>query len=406
MENREELAKLRLRLKSIILAIAMAITGSSLTGCGNKNYERQTKINVEQESTRHFDIGEQTISVPITDDITRGNYQHTYYPGYEPVDVDINAYLDMFANGVMVYSNTEEMNLSSNTVDENQNYLYLDFGKQVDANNNEYDTHDKIKEFGVGEHIISILVNIPKDKDYQKDQIVLESHEGYKLIGISTTQNKVIALYVNTTPVKCVRVNNGYSEFGIPIDLYKQDNNYFDIGEHNILVPITEDVRSNNFQYAYHPGYEPVGINIDVDITFILEKSKFMGGFILYTNTEKVYSSSNENDFGKPLGHEDKEYDTTDGIKEFGVGEHIISIPMTKDNRYNNFYYENHDGYKIVGVEGSEINGVWYSHHFTGGVVLYVNTVPVRCVPGDNGYNLFGVPYEPDVARTRQNTQH
>lgn len=172
----------------------------------------------------------------------------------------------------------------------------------------------------------------------------------------------------------------------------------FGIGEHIISVPIEEDIRQNSYQYKFHDGYEPIGISLTA---YGNGTNKFGGGTIIFSNIEEVECSSrttnDEGDylyleFGTPINSKKIENSNTENIKEFGIGEHIISVPIQEDIRTDNFQYAYHEGYEVVGIatsaHGKAVN------RFGGGVLLYKNTTPVKCISEDNTYNMFGIPYE------------
>jgi hypothetical protein len=59
---------------------------------------------------------------------------------------------------------------------------------------------------------------------------------------------------------------------------------------------------------------------------------------------------------------------------EFGIGEHIMSIPLDKDPCKEVRQLDYHPGYKITGIGSSSSKS-----SFEGACVLYVNTLPVIC---------------------------
>lgn len=221
------------------------------------------------------------------------------------------------------------------------------------------------------------------------------------------TKNGLVLLLAGTMIMTFVGCSNSYSDQD---DLNKQESTIeqestikFGIGEHIISVPIENDIRHGNVQYEYHEGYEPIGISVtaygqSVDI--------YGGGVIIYSNVEEVECSSNQInndkylylDFGTPLYHDKNTYKSNDDVKEFDIGEHIISVPIESDIRFNNSQYEYHEGYEVIGIatsaKGKSVNS------FGGGVLLYKNTIPVRCTREDNGYTSFGIPYEKDQVKT------
>lgn len=83
---------------------------------------------------------------------------------------------------------------------------------------------------------------------------------------------------------------------------------------------------------------------------------------------------------------------------KFDIGEHIISVPIESDIRFNNSQYEYHESYEVIGIatsaKGKSVNS------FGGGVLLYKNIIPVKCTRGDNGYTSFGIPYEKKQVKT------
>lgn len=199
--------------------------------------------------------------------------------------------------------------------------------------------------------------------------------------------------------VGCSSSNNKDNETSI----IQTETTIYDIGEHILSVPIEEDIRTCNFQYEYHPGYEPVGISLKAYGQIF---NNYGGGAILYSNTEPVEccsiqtSSSDEFlslDFGTPLSIKQTDEDKKEKIKEFGVGEHIISIPLTSDNSTDNIQYEYHEGYEVVGIATTSYGQRF--NNFGGGVILYKNITPVKCNLADNGYTMFGIPFETEKTK-------
>ena len=220
-----------IRLKAMLLAGAIALTSASLAGCNNKNNSTGSNQEIVSEvTTTYFGIGEHIISVPISpnNDIRFSNVQYDYYPGYEPVGISITAHGredNDFGGGAIIYSNVQEVECSSNLVDKNGNYLYLDFGTPTYTDEEEYGSNNNIKEFDVGQHIISV----PISQDNRFDQFQYEYHDGYEIVGIATSAHGMydndfgggVLLYKNITPVKCTRVDNGYTSFGTPLEIEK-----------------------------------------------------------------------------------------------------------------------------------------------------------------------------------------
>lgn len=178
----------------------------------------------------------------------------------------------------------------------------------------------------------------------------------------------------------------------------------FNEGEHIISIPIENDIRSSNAQYEYHPGYAPVGISVTA---YGRGANNFGGGAIIYSNTEKVECSSNlidetgnylYLDFGVPIEYQKQGEHLSNEVKKFDVGEHIISVPIEEDNRSDNFQYEFHEGYEIIGMATSAFGR--QANNFGGGVLLYKNIVPVRCNLNDDGYTTFGIVIEKEKIKT------
>lgn len=188
-------------------------------------------------------------------------------------------------------------------------------------------------------------------------------------------------------------------------EVYETNEVLFDVGQHIISIPISsnQDVRSDIIQYDYYEGYEPVGISLT---GYGKVENHFGGGSILYINVEKVLCTSNlvdqdgnyiYNDIGKTIYHEEDNIEDC-SIKKFDIGMHIISVPITYDNRLENWQYPYHEGYEVVGI-GSTAYGK-LGNYFGGGVLLYKNIVPVNCVKTKNGYSNFGIPIEYEKVKT------
>lgn len=190
----------------------------------------------------------------------------------------------------------------------------------------------------------------------------------------------------------------------VEVTILEMQPKHFEIGEHIISIPIKEDVRDKNCQYEYHEGYEPVGISLTA---YGRAAGYFGSGSIIYANVTEVdclYSQADKDgnpvylDFGTPTYENETENIVEGNIKEFGVGEHIISIPLKEDNEENNIQYEYHEGYEIVGIASTACGRS--TRHFSGGVLLYKNIVPVKCINTDDGYTNFGIPTEMEKTKT------
>lgn len=225
------------RLKAMLLAGTITVASSNLTGCGNQN---SGAVAITQNTTIHFDVGEHIISVPISteNDIRENNVQYEYHPGYEPIGISLNAwglYHNYFDGGSIIYSNTEEVECSSNSIDKDGNYICTNFGTPIYYNKEGYDSNNNTKEFDIGEHIISVPIN----EDNRLEQFQYDYHEGYEVVGIATSSwggyhnyfAGGVLLYKNITPVQCALTDDGYITFGKPIKSEKtksiNENNYY-----------------------------------------------------------------------------------------------------------------------------------------------------------------------------------
>ena len=78
--------------------------------------------------------------------------------------------------------------------------------------------------------------------------------------------------------------------------------------------------------------------------------------------------------------------------EEFNVREHIISVPLDK-NEKDNYQVKYYDGYEPIGIATSSFGK--YGYNYGGGCILYTNTEKLKCVKDENGnYTSFGIPEE------------
>ncbi len=214
-----------IRLKALLLAGALTLTGSTLTGCSEQLDADENPTNVVQETTTHFNPGEHIISVPIKKDIRYSNFQFDYYLGYEPIGISLTAFGKLsngYGGGAIIYSNVDEVECSSLIKDKEGNPIYLDFGTPMCEGKDNSNSEDKIKLFGIGEHIISVPIKIDNRANNQQ----YEYHEGYEVVGIATTAfghlsngfGGGVLLYKNITPVECTSGDDGYTTFGVPVE--------------------------------------------------------------------------------------------------------------------------------------------------------------------------------------------
>lgn len=216
-----------MRLKALLLAGTITLTSSTLSGCGSIFDKDDEPIRIE-ETVNNFNPGEHIISIPITDDIRKGNFQFPYYPGYEPIGISLSAYgkaQNQFGGGAIMYANTDEVECRAYVQDQNGKPLYLDFGTPMYEVQEDLNSNDTSKVFGVGEHIISI----PFDDDNRTHNTQYDYYEGYEVVGIaasargqvSNTFGGGVVLYKNTKPVMCIKGEDGYTTFGVPVELNK-----------------------------------------------------------------------------------------------------------------------------------------------------------------------------------------
>lgn len=166
---------------------------------------------------------------------------------------------------------------------------------------------------------------------------------------------------------------------------------YYDIGEHIISAPFSSeiDMRYNIVQHTYYPGYEPIGITMS---EYGLHGKNYSGGAIVYVNVEELDGSS-RSFFESQAYNQNGQHDKKGTAREFGIGEHILSVPINENISLDYYQYTYHEGYEVVGIATDDY--AWeHSDNYDGGVILYKNITPVRCVCGDNGYTSFGSPIE------------
>lgn len=170
------------------------------------------------------------------------------------------------------------------------------------------------------------------------------------------------------------------------------DERKFEPGEHIISITIDEtdidqrDFYNNkNINFPYYDGYSFIGVSWDRDTITLL-----------YVNTETVWCTATGTDKAGNLVYTEfgtaevssKEEPESDNCQYFDEGQHIIGIPITEPNE--NQQYDYHEGYEIVGFTHCILGKTVYS----GGYVVYVNTVPVNCEKTEEGFVDFGTPVE------------
>ena len=206
----------------VVLSIGLYCTISPyFTPKGNIASRVETAIEETEVVRQRFEPGEHTISVPINNplsDLEGANKKVMQYPsheGYRCVGLNGDE-----VNGFLVYTNVEPVWCESNGYDENNENVFTDFGypeleRGLEAEEGE------TKVFQKGEHILSIPISNPQGKNQQYPH-----YDGYEVcdvcsytFGDLSQYGGACALYVNTEPVKCEKNIDGYTNFGIPVEL-------------------------------------------------------------------------------------------------------------------------------------------------------------------------------------------
>ena len=206
------------RLKAILLAALAAITIVLCSSCSkDKNKIDDVKRIVSVKKVK-MDTYEHTLSVPVKTDNTNNTIQYEYHDGYEVVGITSAAYgryTDSYYGGSIIYVNDEPV------ICKNSGSNNLDFGTPENPKETTIQNIENYKVFDVGEHIISI----PVGNNISNEIFQYPYHEGYKVVGASTSAygrffpscGGGALLYVNVVPVKCHYSEDGYTSFGTPI---------------------------------------------------------------------------------------------------------------------------------------------------------------------------------------------
>ena len=213
-----------LRLKALLLAGTIAVTSAGLSGCSSDKYEGM-ELRTSSSQTydkKVFGVGEHIISVPIKNP-TSGVNQYNYHPGYKVAGIASANFSYSYAGACILYENEYPVECYSTGTDKNGNSLYESFGDPIDFSREEANKTGNTRDFGVGEHILSVEIKNPTSDPKQ-----YEYHEGYEIAGIATAYygysfGGACILYVNTEPVRCtVSGKSGnkesYLTFGTPIE--------------------------------------------------------------------------------------------------------------------------------------------------------------------------------------------
>lgn len=214
-----------IKLKAMLLAGAIALTGTTSTGCSSNSHNSDELITTEisqNYESKVFNVGEHIISVPIKDPTSKIK-QYDYHEGYKVVGIATSNYEHTFGGACIIYENEYPVECYSTSVDKNGTHIYENFGHPIDFYRGETNKTETTKDFNVGEHIISIPIKNPTSENKQ-----YEYHEGYTVAGIATSKlghtfGGACLLYVNTQPVTCTLTKNEdnvelYLSFGTPIE--------------------------------------------------------------------------------------------------------------------------------------------------------------------------------------------
>lgn len=179
-------------------------------------------------------------------------------------------------------------------------------------------------------------------------------------------------------------------------------------GEHIISIPIENPTKEIKI-HDYYEGYKCVGMGTSAYGGI----SGYHGGScLLYVNEYAVECTASivdgkfiYNNFGSPIDFEKNEsVPFSDGFQIYEEGEHIISIPID-DPTDANVQYQYYEGYETVDIAFSNYGETF--GYYSGGAILYVNTVPVKCRIDYYDENnkpkclSFGTPIEEELRLTK-----
>lgn len=197
-----------------------------------------------------------------------------------------------------------------------------------------------------------------------------------------------------------------------PKEEFSNSEKVFAPGEHVLSVPFYKNPTKTRLQYPYYEGYSAIGLSTSAWGEY---GEMFEGGSILYVNNVEVVCEAATTDshgnlvyseFGLPTWPVQKpDLNITSETKDFEVGEHIISVPVSVEPIESNVQYSfgSSDCYEVVDISTTSY-GRW-GYKFGGTCVLYVNTAPVRCTAtskdeaGNIAYCNFGTPLTEVIAR-------
>lgn len=161
---------------------------------------------------------------------------------------------------------------------------------------------DSSKYYGIGEHTFSVPISF--GNDMIRGIVQHNYFPGYEPVGITITElgeNGGAIFYTNVEEMD----NISYSYFeknNIETDDKKGTIKRFDTGQHILSIPVYDNPSMDSYQYAYHEGYELVGVASFVD--------GYKGGvtfntcILLYKNITPVNVTCNDSGyacFGTPI---------------------------------------------------------------------------------------------------------
>lgn len=215
------------KLCSVVLAGTFIL--GSLAGCSNNDNSKifgqlpDSQIeDVQATLTKTFAPGEHIISVPISDP-TKEVVQYAYHMGYKCLGMGTSTYgrLRCFGGACLLYVNEVEVECESKN-----GKTFTEFGTPLSFEKEAtIMLEDGTKTFDVGQHILSVPLDDPTDRNVQ-----YQFYEGYEVLDIAISAYGDLEcygggaiLYSNVVPVICTPIitkNNEYQyvNFGTPAE--------------------------------------------------------------------------------------------------------------------------------------------------------------------------------------------
>ncbi|MBO5096366.1 MAG: hypothetical protein J6B98_05780 [Bacilli bacterium] len=358
-----------------IIAFAMSlITPMIMHGCSKKDSETQTDQLPNQ--TYIYNEGEHLLaSVDKTENWILGKdgkYGLLAPDGYKIKDYDYDYYCLHDFDSFVFENDVKIMTSNPNNI-----------GNPLEAEEKNSNIYMP------GEHVIA---DVKKDIDYPwgiDGTLTLTAPDGYEILDYDYDKGEIMywltTTYVNSSDV----VVNDINDYGVPIDkIYKNEKDYYDIGEHKIVKIIRGYdgfLGKTGFRKVDIPsGYKVVDYDYDYNND---DDNIYEFETIVFTNTVPV--TKNGNDFGIPL--ENILTSTTSNVYE--PGDHIVVyierlpefIPFTGTKLMTC-----PDGYDLLDYDYDKTFGLSFN------VYVYVNNTRVEA---QNPIE-FGVPV---ITRTYKN---